>query len=297
MVEGRRRPYTRPAFSCQSITLREHLSALTADGQCGFGSTARTTELVRTKPVELAQEWAQESLAGQRSVEQQEPPYMRAPLPWWKMIARLATGMFRGFTPLYLLAIAAGIASGSKRFVTSPYRALALASGLILAAIWVHLYWSHEAGPRYFFPIVIMTAPLAGWGLLQLSAALARRVRGQFSSRIAWLAGAAPLALMLLVNMCVAYGGDFQNRSLALGLGRWTQTHYGPAAKILGPDGITQVATYYAQGQCESFPQTASLAEVFIEMERLRPNIVLLSTDGSSSPADPPQRSPRGGGV
>jgi hypothetical protein len=56
---------------------------------------------------------------------------------------------------------------------------------------------------------------------------------------------------------------------------------------MLGPDGITQVATFYAQGQCESFPQNASPAEVLIEMERLRPNIVLLSTDGSSSPADP----------
>jgi hypothetical protein len=245
-----------------------------------------TSELVRTKPVELVQDWAQESVTGQRPVEQQGRSYLLAPLPWWKMIARLATGMFRGFTPLYLLAIAVGIASGSKRFVTSPYQALALASGLILAAIWVHLYWSHEAGPRYFFPIVIMTAPLAGWGLLQLSA-FAQRVRGQFSPRTAWLAGAAPLALMLLMNMFLAFGGDFENRSLALRLGRWTQTHYGPAAKMLGPDGITQVATFYAQGQCESFPQNASPAEVLIEMERLRPNIVLLSTDGSSSPADP----------
>ena len=142
------------------------------------------------------------------------------------------------------------------------YRALAYAAAPILAAIWVHLYWSHEAGPRYFFPIVLMAAPLAGWGLLQISAAVANRVRRRHSPAIALLAGAAPLAVMLVVNLSVAWGGDVRARAAAVDLGRWVQAHYGSPARMLGPDGITQVVNHYAQGRCESFPETASPAAV-----------------------------------
>ena len=134
-------------------------------------------------------------------------------------------------------------------------RGLAYAAALVLTAIWIHLYWSHEAGPRYFFPIVLMAAPLAGWGLLQISAAVAHRVRRRHSPRTALLAGAAPLAAMLVVNLSVAWGGDVRARVAAVDLGHWVQAHCGSAARMLGPDGITQVVNHYAQGKCESFPE------------------------------------------
>jgi hypothetical protein len=48
---------------------------------------------------------------------------------------------------------------------------------------------------------------------------------------------------------------------------------------MLGPDGITQVVNHYAQGSCESFPETASASAVASQIDRLRPDVVLLSTD------------------
>ena len=62
------------------------------------------------KPVELARDWAQESITGQRAVEKQSRIDLLAPLPLWKMVERFVTGMFKGFTPLYLLAVVGGIA-------------------------------------------------------------------------------------------------------------------------------------------------------------------------------------------
>jgi len=249
----------------------------------------RTTDLVRTEPVVLAQDWAQESITGRRAVEKQGRVDLLAPLPPWKMVQRFVTGMFKGCTPLYLLMIMGGIAARSTgRMPTLPrcnYRALAHASALILAAIWVHLYWSHEAGPRYFFPIVLMAAPLAGWGLLQISTTVANCVRIHHSPQTALLAGAAPLAVMLVVNLSVAWGGDLRTRAATVDLGHWVQEHYGSTAKMIGPDGITQVVNYYAQGTCESFPETSSAAAVVNLMDRLRPDIVLLSTDCRGSPS------------
>jgi len=272
------------------------LSLMLVNTLCFHG---RTTDLVRTEPVALAQSWAQESITGQRAVEQQNRIDLLAPLPLWKMAQRFVTGMFKGCTPLYLLAIAGGIAARSAGFqpvkfdagristlLRSNYWALASAVALILAAIWVHLYWSHEAGPRYFFPIVIMAAPLAGWGLLQISAAVANRVRQRHSPQIALLAGAAPLAVMLIVNLSVAWGSDVRPRATTVDLGHWVQEHYGSAAKMLGPDGITQVVNYYAHGRCESFPETVSAAAVMMQIDRLRPDVVLLSTDRRGSPGD-----------
>ena len=46
----------------------------------------RTTDLVRTQPVVLAQDWAQESITGQRAVEKQSRVDLLAPLPLWKMV-------------------------------------------------------------------------------------------------------------------------------------------------------------------------------------------------------------------
>lgn len=267
----------------------------------------QTTDLVRTEPVVLAQDWARESITGQRAVEKQGRIDLLAPLPLWKMVQRFVTGLFKGCTPLYLVMIVGGIAAwhglpvrGSgmgfqpvefdagrmPTLLRSSYRALAYAAMLILAAIWVHLYWSHEAGPRYFFPIVLMAAPLAGWGLLQISAAVADRVRIHHSPQTALLAGAAPLTIMFVVNLSVAWGGDLRTREATVDLGHWVQKYYGSTAKMLGPDGITQVVNYYAQGTCESFPETSSAATVVNLIDRLRPDIVLLLTDRRGSPGD-----------
>ncbi len=165
------------------------------------------------------------------------------------------------------------------------YRALACAAALILAAIWIHLYWSHEAGPRYFFPVVLMAAPIAGWGFLQISAAAANRVRGRFGPKTALLAGAAPLALLLAVNLSMAWNNDVQARAANVDLGHWVQVHYG-RVRIFGPDGIAHVVNHYCGGACYAYPQATSTSAIVRTAQREEPNVVLLCTDCRQPPAD-----------
>ena len=49
---------------------------------------SRTIDLVRTKPMELAQDWAQESITGQRAAEKQSRTDLLAPLPLGTMAER-----------------------------------------------------------------------------------------------------------------------------------------------------------------------------------------------------------------
>jgi hypothetical protein len=255
-----------------------------------FWFHGRTADLIRNKPVELAQDWAQESITGHRSLENRDRSDLPPPLPQWKMAERFTTGMFKGFTPLYLLAVIVGIASGIsasgfREILRHGNRSLTCASGLVMAAIWIHLYWSHEAGPRYFFPIVIMAAPLAGQGLLRISATVAQRMNRAQSPLRSLLVQAAPLAAILVVNVSLAWGGDNRGREATIVLGHWVHEHYG-TARLLGPDGVTQVVTHYAHGRCQSFPENAQPADVWNLMEILRPNVVLLAADRHGSPGD-----------
>jgi hypothetical protein len=267
----------------------------------------RTADLIRTQPVALAQDWAWESVTGQRAAEQQQRPDLLAPLPKWKMAERFATGVVKGFTPLFLLALIGGIVkrphcdrhpdrylTGRAFGTTIPQNApgtfsqrshwaLAYTALPILAAVWVHLYWSHEAGPRYFFPIVIMAAPLAGRGLVHVSAVLAEYVRTRRGPRWSVLAAAAPLTAMVAVNLAVAWGSDFRSRAATVELGRWVHDRYGSTARVFGPDGITQVVNHYARGRCESFSEVIPAAIVVRRVNRVKPNVILLATDRSGS--------------
>ena len=132
----------------------------------------KVTGLVRTQPVELACDWAQESFSGRPEAKKLARPDLLSPLPWWKMAERFVTGFFKGLSPLFLLVLCAGIATEKAILRRPDYRAILVVAVPILLAVWVHLYWSHEAGPRYFFPIVMLAAPLASRGLWRLASIL-----------------------------------------------------------------------------------------------------------------------------
>ena len=74
-----------------------------------FWFHGRTADLVRTKPMELAQDWARETM-NDRPVEKQTRFDLLPPLPLGRMLPRFISGAFKGITPLYLVMIAIGIA-------------------------------------------------------------------------------------------------------------------------------------------------------------------------------------------
>ena len=235
-------------------------------------------DFVRTEPLMLAQDWAEEMM-GERSAEKKRRADLLAPLPLWKMAERFAGGMAKGFTPLYLLAAIGGIAVWWRVWRRRDYQPLVYTAGLIFLAIWVHLYWSHEAGARYFFPVVMVSLPFVALGALKFSAALAKCFRQPYLPAAKWMAAAAPLAIVLAVNLSVSLGCDCRQRAATVELGRWVQEQYGPTARIFGPDGETQVVNYYAQGRCDSFPEAATEAAVVKRIGKLRPQVILLAAD------------------
>lgn len=240
--------------------------------------------LVRTQPVELARDWAQESLSGRAEAKQLARPDLLPPLPWWKMAERFATGFFKGLSPLFLLVLGIGIATESAVLRRSDYRALLVVAVPVLLAVWVHLYWSHEAGPRYFFPIVLLAAPLASRGMWRLASIL--RLVSTLPGRLAIRPTVVLPAVILVANMFVAFSGDTRSRAEAVEVGRWVRQSYGPGARVFGPDGLAQVVAYYAQVRSASFPERAATTDVIRQIDHWRPAVVLLAADSPALPCD-----------
>ena len=86
--------------------------------------------------------------------------------------------------------------------------------------------------------------------------------------------------------MFIAFSGDTRSRAEAVEVGRWVRASYGPAARLFGPDGLTQVVAYYAQAHCMSYPERATTAAIVRQISRLSPAVVLLAADAPASPRD-----------
>jgi hypothetical protein len=238
--------------------------------------------LVRTEPAELARDWAQESVSGRSESRKLARPDLLPPLPWWKMAERYLTGLYKGLSPLFLVVLGIGMVTERAILRRPDYLALLVVAGPILMAVWVHLYWSHEAGPRYFFPFVILAAPLASRGLWRLASAL--RDFTLLPGKLAIHPALALPAAILVANMFVAFSGDTDSRAAAVQIGQWIRVSYGPAARVFGPDGLTQVVAYYAQARCISYPDRVTASAVVRQINRWRPAVVLLAADNRAAP-------------
>jgi hypothetical protein len=102
---------------------------------------------------------------------------------------------------------------------------------------------------------------------------LSRRERG------AIIAAAAPLVLVAAIGWAVSLGSDYRQRGAAAELGRWAGRELGPGPLTVGPDGVTQVVNYYAQGRCESFPARIPDTSLTARVQILQPDLVLLPAD------------------
>ena len=130
----------------------------------------------------------------------------------------------------------------------------------------------------------MLAAPLASRGLWRLASVL-RLISIRFGGSA--IRPAFALASVILVaNMFIAFSGDIRSRAAAVEVGQWVRASYGPAARVFGPDGLTQVVAYYAQAHCVSYPERAATAAVVRQVSRWHPTVVLLTTDSPASPRD-----------
>ena len=305
-------------------------------------------QLVRTDPARLAREWVNagwttSSMPGglegplsgevleQRSEtpgiavngrEELQParcqsPFPRNPgssasLPLVRMIDLFVAAMIKGLTPVFLLLLLGGVIAEWPLWKRREHQVLFCASLTVLLQIWIHLWSSHTACQRYFFPIVIMASPFAALGLLRFSAAAARLTQGvankaagilrvpsasvlfRFSGRHTSHAGmvpgacccscgsrlsAVPAMLLVLLSLTQVLARDCAFRRASVDLGHWIRQQYGPARSLFGPDGVTQVVNYYAQGQCQSFSTADVDSTIVAYVGQARPDVVLLPAD------------------
>ena len=95
-----------------------------------------------------------------------------------------------------------------------------------------------------------------------------------------------PLAVIVVVQMFVAFSGDNRSRAAAREVGLWVRDHYGPAVRVFGPDGMTQVVAHYAEARSDSFSEYAKTDAVVRRLSRFQPIVVLLATDDRSPRAE-----------
>ena len=231
--------------------------------------------MVRSEPLNLARGWAQAAWSLDDDADADEPqtaglsPHHR--ISAWRMVQRFVPGLVKGMSPLVLVCLLGGLTGWWRTWLRRDHQPLFFASLIVLMAIWVHLWWSHEAGQRYFLSPLLMALPFAGLGLLRFSAAVADRV-----NRFKGLAGAMPVLLIAAVSLSLVLGGDYRFRRASVELGQWTYRQFGPSARLFGPSGVTQVINYYAKGRCDSFEENRSDRFIATCVEKLHPDLVML---------------------
>jgi hypothetical protein len=255
-------------------------------------------QLVRTDPLETAREWAQgdRALPAGPAVESPARAATREPPPLPRMIELFATAGFKGITPVFLVGSLLGMTGAWRLWRRFDHQVLVVASLPLCLAIWIHLWRAGETSLRYFFPVAILMTPLTAMGLIGLSQGLARMA--QRSRRVGQgranaggavrLASALPALAVLAVGLIVSLGTDCRSRTASAELGRWAREELGPSPLTFGPDGVTQVVNYYAQGRCQSFPRLETDSDVAARVEQLRPDLVLLPADRKCPGDGPP---------
>jgi hypothetical protein len=154
--------------------------------------------------------------------------------------------------------------------------AILLTTLVLLAAIAVHLYAGGTTSTRYIFPAVLMLAPLAGAGLLEVVGGLRRLGTARQWARLPRVAILLVPALVITLPADFVLAADVSQRAAKAELGRWARARFGPSLGIVGPWGLTEVVNHYAGGHSESFPADAQDDLILSPILRSRPDMVLL---------------------
>jgi 4-amino-4-deoxy-L-arabinose transferase-like glycosyltransferase len=285
-------------------------------------------QLVRTEPLELAGDWVRPGRPAAPRLAAEFPAWAAetGPAPLARMIEQFASAGVKGITPIFLLGSLVGMI-GAWQLWNRPDRWVLLVTVLPLsAAIWIHLWWGRETSSRYFFPAAILMSPCAALGLNGLCGRLAawcrvgrraptrsvgRRAPPFFWRTLAvglaaldppstdsqplagprwpaWAAAALPAILVAAVGLVTSLGSDCRFRTATVELGQWARRELGPRPLMFGPDGVTQVVSYYAHGQCQSFPAREADGAVAAYVALMRPDLVLLPADRQAPRGGPP---------
>ena len=217
------------------------------------------------------------------------------PMTVGRMIWVFIPTMTRGLGPVFALLMFGGIWGWRRVWTRRDHQALFCTALVVMCGIWVQLWFDKTICPRYALPIVLMASPFAALGFLGFTARLIQvtqwgqsHLRGgrshpQSDVPRAVKTGMAPwgvLAVVAAISLTDAMMSNvryFEARQTAMVFGRWLGREYPQPFRLVGPPGITAIASYYAQnGSYLVLGQDASDAVILGAMSRYNADVVLL---------------------
>jgi hypothetical protein len=201
------------------------------------------------------------------------------------MLGLFAVTLFKGLTPVFTLFACSGVAGWWSTWKRRDHQVTFYTVLLLLLAIGIHMGVAGETSKRYFLPVALLMSPFAALGLLAGSAQLLRWAEGRhWGLKAKRLAAWMPLLFFLAFSLGNVVVCDYRQRSGQAELGRWAHNEFGRTPVLLGPNGVTQVVTYYAQGWYEGFAQNENERNIEDLMRRVPFDIILLTDDHEPLP-------------
>ena len=191
-------------------------------------------------------------------------------MPARDAVAHLLHTLGRGFNPIFLALLVAGIASAPWRWLDRDNLPLVVVNSLVLAGTWIHLWNAQISSSRYALLPVLITLPFAALGLLSIAGWCARLAANMRLER-AWVAA----ALSLIVGVCGlvdALTSSEVGRRREAALGEWLNAAYGPQEHIITTGPMSLLAHYSRTSalQIPAYePETDALAWISAAPSRL----------------------------
>jgi hypothetical protein len=182
----------------------------------------------------------------------------------------------RGLTPLFAILMFAGYFTHLRLFHRGDHLPILLLALAVVAAVWIHLWYAHQASSRYVLTIVLLATRGAAIGLLDFGR-LAESWLSHRWPRARWSAATALLAVVMLVGTIDAVSSDFKSRDALAGLGSWIYEQYGASSIVVGSESQLAVVGFYAQTEAFPFPSTLSGDALASWVDGVMPDVVVIS--------------------
>jgi hypothetical protein len=172
------------------------------------------------------------------------------------------------------------------------HQALFYTGLVVLAGIWIQLWYDKILCPRYALTIVLFATVFAALGLLGLTARMARlAARLRLGPRFSAVAIAMPLVVACGVGLADAMTSSrpyFAWRKAAVELGHWARREFSTPPSIVGPAALAPIVSYYAEAsRCQVFRFDAADPAVVVELVRqYQPDLLLVQPTRGLSPGE-----------
>lgn len=201
---------------------------------------------------------------------------MTLPHMAWKYFPILT----RGLSPIFALLMFGGLWGWRRVWARRDNQPLFYVSLAIMFAIWIHLWYGQNICPRYALPIVLMASPFAALGLMGFIGRLSRAA-GCFRLPLSSTAIATVVfAVVFAANLTIAMTSGrtyYAGRRTDAEVGRWILREFERPAVLVGPLGVTPIASYYAADTpYQAFLCSAEDEYILKLIETSRADVVLL---------------------